>query len=218
MLDRLQRQLTDTYQAPIDHDVRDYLITDPRLASYLGGENMLASSGESLLVSEDEDGLALSLYLEQEILHRLESLDPAQRLREDQLDDLCKVIEGVSHFNYVVWRAQKDRSMSLLELELQAEVDKYVSTMQMALEQRDHDMLHGLHRHLFDNYRLRDDLDQHQVERYRAASEYAARFCRRLRRRLLQTGDGALRELRSFYRMSLNDKISHIHSKSFGNA
>jgi hypothetical protein len=218
MLDRLQRQLTDTYQAPVDHDVRDYLITDPRLAKLLAGESTLLSSSESLLVSEDEDGLALSLYLEQEILHRLESLDPSARLRAEQLDDLCKVIEGVSHFNYVVWRAEKDRSMSLLELELQAEVDKYVSTMQMALEQRDHDMLHGLHRHLFDNYRLRDDLEQDEVERYRAASEYAARFCRRLRRHLLQSGDGALEELRQFYRMSLNEKISHIHSKSFGSA
>jgi hypothetical protein len=218
MLGRLQRQLTDTYQAPVDHDVRDYLITDPRLARFLAGESVLASSGESLLVSEDEDGLALSLYLEQEILHRLESFDPAKRLHEAQLDDLCKVIEGVSHFNYVVWRAQKDRSMTLLELELQAEVDKYVSTMQMALEHGDHDMMHGLHRRLFDNYRLRDDLEQDQVERYRAASEYAARFCRRLRRRLLQSGDGAHAELRSFYRMSLNEKISHIHSQSFGNA
>jgi hypothetical protein len=217
MLGRLQQQLTETYQAPVAHDVRDYLITDPVLASLLGGENVLTSSGESLLVSEDEDGLALSLYLEQEILHRLESLDPAQRLREEQLNDLCKVIEGVSHFNYVVWRAQKDQSMTLLELELQAEIDKYVSTMQMALEQRDHDMLHELHGHLFDNYRLRDDLDQDQVERYRAASEFAARFCRRLRRRMLQSGDGALAELRRFYRMSLSDKISHIRSRSFGN-
>ena len=181
MLGRLQQQLTATYQADIDHDVRDYLITDPRLAKVLAGESAVASSGETLLVSEDEDGLALSLYLESEILHRLELHNPAQRLREERLDDLCKVIEGVSHFNYVVWRAEKDQAMTLLELELQAEVDKYVSTMQMALEQRDHDMLHGLHGHLFDNFRMRDDLDQEQVERYRAASEFAARFCRRLR-------------------------------------
>ncbi len=108
--------------------------------------------------------------------------------------------------------------MTLLELELQAEVDKYVSTMQMALEQRDHDMLHGLHGQLFDNYRIRDDLDHEQVERYRAASEYAARFCRRLRQRILHGGDSAFAELRRFYRMPLGDKISHIHAKSWGNA
>ena len=218
MLGRLQQQLTDTYQADIGHDVRDYLITDPRLAKVLASDNRVASSGETLLVSEDEGGLALSLYLEREILNRLESHNPVERLREERLDDLCKVIEGVSHFNYVVWRAEKDQAMTLLELELQAEVDKYVSTMQMALKQRNHDMLHGLHGHLFENCRFRDDLDQEQVERYRAASEYAARFCRRLRRRLIHGGDSALFELRRFYRMSLSDKLSHIRSRAFGNA
>ena len=218
MLGRLQQQLTATYQADIEHDVRDYLITDPKLAKVLAGDSAVASSGETLLVSEDENGLALSLFLEREILNRLEQHDPAEKLREEQLDDLCKVIEGVSHFNYVVWRAEQDQAMTLLELELQAEIDKYVSTMQMALEQRDQDMLHGLHSHLFDNFRLRDDLDQEQVERYRAASEFAARFCRRLRRRLLAGGDSALAELRRFYRMPLGDKISHIHARSWGNS
>ncbi|NIL94149.1 MAG: hypothetical protein GTO71_06835 [Woeseiaceae bacterium] len=218
MLGRLQRQLNDTYQADIGHDVRDYLITDPTLAKALSGDNTLTSSGETLLVSEDEDGLALSLYLEDEILSRLKSGDPTRELREEQLDDLCKVIEGVSHFNYVVWRAARDQRMTLLELELQAEVDKYVSTMQLALEQRDNDMVHALHSRLFDNFRFRDDLDQEQLERYRAASEYAARFCRRLRRRLVQNGDTVLEELRRFYRMPLGDKISHIHSRSWGSA
>lgn len=218
MLDRLQRQLNDTYLADTGHDVRDYLITDSRVAKALSGGNLLTASGETLLVSEDDNGLALSLYLEKDLLDRLESCDPLQELKAGQLDDLCKVIEGLSHFTYVIWRAQKDQRMTLLELELQAEVDKYVSTMQLALDQRDNDMLHGLHARLFDNFRLRDDLDHEQVERYRAASDYAARFCRRLRRRMVDRGDSVLEELRNFYRMPLGDKISHIHSRAWENA
>lgn len=216
MLGRLQRQLNDTYQADVGHDVRDYLITDPKLARALSGNNVLTASGETLLVSEDEDGLALSLYLEDEMLDRLQSRDAELSFREEQLDDLCKVIEGVSHFNYVVWRAEQDQCMTLLELELQAEVDKYVSTMQMALEKDDHEMVHQLHGRLFDDCRFREDLDQEQLERYKAASDLAARFCSRLRRRLLQKGDKALAELRRFYRMPLGDKISHIHARSWG--
>ena len=57
--------------------------------------------------------------------------------------------------------------------------------------------------------------DQEQVERYRAATEYAARFCRRLRRRLMHSGDNTLAELRRFYRMTLGDKISHIHTRAW---
>ena len=218
MLDRLQRQLSDTYQADPGYDVRDFLITDPQLARVLSGDNVLTASGETLLVAEDENGLAMSLYLEGALLKRLESRNPMHSLDGLLLDDLCKVIEGLSHFNYVAWRAHRDRSMSLLELELQAEVDKFVSTMQLAREQRDNDLLHSLHGRLFNDVRLRDDLDEEQEERYRHATEYAARFCRAIRARLLQSGDDALVELRRFYRMPLRDKISHIHSHAFSGA
>ncbi len=215
MLRKLQQQLHKTYQTDGDYDVRDFLITDASIARALSGDHVLTNSGETLLVSEDEDGLALSLYLERELLSRLESANPLRELRIDQLDDLCKVIEGLSHFNYVVWRANRDRTMSLLELELQAEIDKFVSTMQLARDQRDADMLNELHSRLFDDYRLSEDLDEEQVERYQAATDYAARFCRGLRRRLSLSPKSALPELRRFYRMPLQDKISHIHSRAW---
>lgn len=215
MLERLQQQLNDTYQADPGYDVRDFLITDERTARAISGASMLANSSETLLVYEEGDGISLSLYLERETLARLESTDPLNALQAEQLDDLCKVIEGLSHFNYVVWRAANDRNVSLLELELQAEIDKFVSTMQLALDQRDNELLNGLHGRLFDNVRFHRELDQQQLERYRAANEYAARFCRGLRERLLCGDDNALAELRRFYRLPLQDKISHIHSHAW---
>ena len=104
--------------------------------------------------------------------------------------------------------------MTLLELELQAEVDKFVSTMQLASEKQDAELMNVLHRKLFDEVRFSDDLDDEQAERYRAANEYAARFCRQLRSRFLEKGD-ALDELRTFFRLSLRQKISHILSSTF---
>lgn len=218
MIDRLQQHLSDIYQVGAVHDVRDYLITDPRLARYIGGESMLSDTRETLLLSQDEDGLALSLFLDGELLSRLESADPLSRLRADLLDDLWKVLEGLSHFNCVVWRASQDRCVSLLELELQAEIDKFVGTMQLALGQNDTDLQNRLHRWLFDDVSFRTELDDAQVERYRAANEYAARFCRGLRRRLIADDGRALDELRDFYRLQLSDKISHIHSRVWSDA
>ena len=215
MLAQLQAQLSDTYCADHGYDVRDFLITDQRLARILSSASALTAGGETLLVHEDDTGLSLSLYLEKKMLERLESADPLSALQVEQLDDLCKVIEGLSHFNYVAWRAGQDRSLSLLELELQAEIDKFVSTMEIARDQGDHELLNGLHERLFGNPRFHDELDHEQLERYRAASEYAGRFCRGLRQRLVQSRDGALTELRHFYRMALNDKISHIHSRTW---
>lgn len=215
MLARLQQQLTDTYQADPGYDVRDFLITDVRVARALSNDNVLTSSGETLLVCEDEDGLAMSLYLEAEILERLEDSDPLSELRTEQLNDLCKVIEGLSHFNYVAWRAKQDRSMSLLELELQAEIDKFVSTMQLASAQQDGELLDELHHRIFDNPRFSENLDEEQHERYRAATDYAARFCSRIRQRLQRNERCAIEELRRFYRMPLNDKVSHIQSSAW---
>lgn len=215
VLAKLQRQLNETYRTDPGYDVREFLITDESMAQALCNNAMFAGAGETLLMCEEDDGISLSLYLESEILKRLESANPLDALRAEQLDDFCKVIEGLSHFNYVVWKAGQDRTVSLLELELQAEIDKFVSTMQLAREQGDSDLLNGLYRRLFDSVRFRHDLDEEQTERYRAANEYAARFCRGLRQRLLQDGDSALTELRRFYRLQLPEKISHIHSNAW---
>ncbi|MGI9224762.1 MAG: hypothetical protein ACR2QX_09820 [Woeseiaceae bacterium] len=214
MISRLQQHLTDIYQAGAGYDVRDYLITDPRLAKCIGEDAMLTDSKETLLIAEDDDGLALSLFLDAELLERLESSDPLGRLRAELLDDLWKVVEGVSHFNCVVWKASQDRNVSLLELELQAEIDKFVSTMLLAVSQGRCDMLDHVHGWLFDDVSYHDELNAEQLDRYRAANEYASRFCHALRRRLVEDVERVLGELRRFYRLPMTDKISHIHSQA----
>jgi hypothetical protein len=150
MLGRLQRQLNDIYQVTAEYDIRDFLVTDPRLALCLSQGTMLQDTNETLLMSEDEEGLALSLFLDGELLRRLESADPMSRLRAHLLNDLWQVLEGVSHFNCVVWKASQDRNVSLLELELQAEIDKFVSTMLIAIGQGRSDLLYRLHGWLFE--------------------------------------------------------------------
>jgi len=218
MLAELQQQLSDIYQLTGTCDVRDYIITDPTLAKIISQDAMLTNTDETLLVSQDKDGLALSLFLDADMLDRLESSNPLNCLREELLDDLWKVMEGISHFNCVVWKATQDRNVSLLELELQGEIDKFVSTTLLALGQANGDLLNRLHGWLFDNVRYHDDLDDEQLDRYRSANAYAARFCHRLRQQLIDNDELALSELRRFYRLQLGDKISHIHSRAWRSA
>lgn len=218
MLDQLQQRLTEIYRVDPGHDIRDFLITDRAVADSLGRGALLANTDESVLLCEDEDGIALSVYLDSEMLDRLDSANPMARLQTEQLDDLCKVVEGISHFNYIVWCAGRDRAVTLLELEMQAEVDKFVSTLSLLLEQGDRHLSSRLHGWLFDSIRFRDELDAEQRARYVAASDYASRFCHRLRARLLDGDRGVLSELRHFYRLSQPDKISHIHSRAWASA
>ncbi|MDH3750630.1 MAG: hypothetical protein OEU40_08540, partial [Gammaproteobacteria bacterium] len=64
MLSKLQRQLSDIYQVDRAYDVRDYLITDSTLATIIGQDAMMTNTDETLLVSQDDDGLSLSLFLD----------------------------------------------------------------------------------------------------------------------------------------------------------
>jgi len=215
MLETLQQHLSDIYQVDGGYDVRDFLITDPELAQGLSQGAMLANTDETLLFAEDEEGLSLSLFLDSDMLDRLESANPLDRLHAHQLDDLWKVLEGISHFNCVVWKALQDRPVSLLELELQGEIDKFVSTTLLAIGQSETEILNRLHGMLFDDVSYRDDLDDAGLDRYRAANDYAARFCRHLHKRLLDDGALAIDTLRRFYRLQFREKISHIHAQAW---
>ncbi|MDJ0939709.1 MAG: hypothetical protein QNJ00_08080 [Woeseiaceae bacterium] len=215
MLARLQQQLSDIYQVDRGYDVRDFLITDPTLARQLGRDAVLTNTEETLLLAEDGEELALSLFLDEALLERLETADPLGQLRPEQLDDLWKVVEGISHFSCVVWKASKGRRVSLLELELQGEIDKFVCSILLAIGQSDIDVANRMHGWLFDDVSFHAELDAEQLARYQAANDYAARFCRGLKDQLIADDKLALDGLRRFYRLQLADKISHIHSQAW---
>lgn len=217
MLKELQQHLTDIYRVDPGHNVADFVITDPKLAQLLGGAALIPDTDETVLMVEDEDGISLSLYLDEEMLARLDSEDPLENLRPGQLNDLWTVVEGISHFNYIAWSAQLERPVTLLELEMQAEVDKFVSTWMMALRQDDGALAERMHGWLFDDVSFNPRLSSTQCARYQAANSYAARFCHGLRRRLSTNNDKGLDELRHFYRLSQTAKISHIHAQAWAN-
>ena len=215
MLDRLQRQLADIYQTGNCADVRQFLVTDPALAHQLSNGRMQTGTDETLLLAEGEDELSVSLFLDKDLLRRLENADPLQRLHPHQLADLWTVLEGVSHFLCVAWKAERDRPVSLLELELQGEVDKFVASTLLAMDQQSTGLAQGIHRRLFEDFRFRTDLSDEQHERYRTANDFAARFCYRLRKRLQVRRADVFPELRQFYRLPLAEKLSHIRAAAF---
>ncbi len=215
MLSQLQQQLTDIYQVDRGHDVRDYLITDRELAKYFGRDALLANTDESLLVAQDDDGLEMSLFLDGEMLTRLDAAGPMACLHSELLDDWWKVIEGISHFNCVAWKASQNRTVTLLELELQGEIDKFVSTMFVAMEQSNRELMAGLHGQLFEGVSFHQDLDNEQLERYRSANGYASRYCHALQQQVIDNDPLAISELRHFYRLQSSEKISHIHAKAW---
>jgi hypothetical protein len=161
---------------------------------------------EQLFVRQEGEELGLGLFVDAGALANLERHDPATRLDEHNFADFCLAVEGVSHFVYLALRATAERAVSQLELELQAEVDKFACCVLVAGVTLD------LRRRLYGDVHLAEDLDDAERDRYRAANNEARRYAGALERRYLRPArtDGLLSELRRFYRMDLPDKLARI--------
>jgi hypothetical protein len=207
----LQSALTEIYDLPATPDVRDFLMTDPAGICAAGD---LRASDEQLIVAEEGDTLSMALYIDAAVLERLERSDPFSGLTQANLADYLTVAEGVSHFVYVAWNTGYDKPVTLLELELQAEVDKYILSAWLLREQGRGRFPRELHRVLFERTRIDAVAAAGRIGLYQLASSYAARFCRRVGAKLSLRRHGvardALAELRRFYRWGNVRKMRHI--------
>jgi hypothetical protein len=185
---RIQRGLENLYRLERAADVDDFV-------THAGeGER------EGLFVRETTDGLELRL--------QLPKLDEGGADRGENLDPICQIIEGVSHFVYLADRASRDRVTTQLELELQAEVDKYV-VLAASLESFDESTSRRLRGRLYERVAFLHPPNTVEGERYRVANERARRFTGRLEREFVSRARyGELRdELRRFFHMSQGDKL-----------
>jgi hypothetical protein len=215
-LSRLQALIGGIYDVSVAYDVYDFLVTDrSRLPHATHG----GLADEELIVAQSADGadVALSLYLDPALLERLDGADPLVELNAANVADWWTALEGVSHFLYLAWNAGHDRPVSLLELEMQAEVDKYVASHWLMRRQYPGHFPAELHRVLFERTRIDPRLERERAQLYGEANRYAARFCRRLERRLTGGAYGepeVLAELRRFYRLGTARKRAHIERTS----
>lgn len=213
VLRQLQSLLGRLYDIDIDHDVYDFLVTDRRALDGVMPRGDCDGPDEELLLAETADGAGVALYIDPRVLRRLESADPMGALNEANLADYCTALEGVSHFLYTTWRLECDAPVSLLELETQAEVDKYAATVFLLADQRGGDYPAQVHGRLFDRVNFDSRLEPEQYDRYRTANRCAANFCRRLERRFVRRGqaqvEALVRELRKFYRLGSTAKVRY---------
>jgi len=201
------------YDVELNYDVYDYLVTDRRALTSVAAVEAAREVEEELLLAETPDGAGVALYLDPGLLRRLEGADPVGALTENNLADYCTALEGVSHFVYSTWRLDRDLPVSLLELETQAEVDKYAVTVFLLADQQGGGYPAQVHARLFDRVSFDARLEPDQYHRYRTAHRCAAHYCRRLEHRFVSRGEARIealvRELRKFYRLGSTAKLRH---------
>ncbi len=200
-MDAVQDHLEAIYAVRCAHRARGFLV-DTQQAEALGADTAAA---EALLVHEAEGALELGLYLAPDVVRTLASAP------EGALGPFCQLAEGVSHFLYLLRSAELARSVSLLELEAQAEVDKFALLLLRAWSGGRGRFAARLHRSLFDETDFRPGLSALERRRYGEANRLARAFCTRLlplcaARRL----EPVLQALRYAYRLGATAKLQHF--------
>lgn len=210
----LQSLLADCYALNLQAHVDDFVLTDRDATRELIAADAHLPD-ELLLIRELDESLDLTLFLDPDMLARLADCDPREHLSPANLNDFCRVLEGVSHFVCVIWNAGNARSVTQLGLEVQAEVDKYLGTRLLLESQTGTPPEPGdIPAQLFAGVSYHDELSATQRRRYEQANSLAARYCRQLERRYPddRLSSSMLHELRRFYRMPQAEKISHINA------
>jgi len=155
-------------------------------------------SRETLVLRQSEEELEIAL-----VLPPVE--DSRELARHNEPTDVwLQIVEGVSHFVYVAERARTELPATKLELELQAEVDKFVLLV-FGGEPLAPDKARALHRKLYEGVRYLHAANTEDGARYRLANDLAARFASRL----VDLGDHDVRArlLRRFYRAGQAEKL-----------
>jgi hypothetical protein len=203
---RVQRGLEALYRVDTGVEIGDFVVGAELRDALVAARR----PREQLLVCEAEGEMAVALFIDPRALANLSSHDPARRLGDHNLGDFLLVIEGVSHFIYAVRCARAERPVSQLELELQAEVDKYVTCL-LATEP-EAEVSAALRRRLFADAAYEPDLDHDERDRYRAANDNAQRYAAFLEQAFVvpRRIPEMLAELRRFYRLGLAGKLGSI--------
>ena len=211
LLDTLCGLLRRTYAltAPL-LPIGCYVIGDAGLrALYPKGEQEVRSgsgAGARLLVRDSDSGVRACIYYPDAMIRCLEDKPPQRGLDEDNIDAFAVLVEELDHLLVAAERAHAGRGVSLLELEVQANVSKHL-VLSRFLARRgrrlDKHRRAWLRYHLFDGRTYCDD-DPEIRDRYNEASRLALRFLRSLEQ--LPPGR-RVETLRRFHRASLAGKL-----------
>lgn len=204
-----------------------YGVRAPRVGGFLLGREVARAAGaepqapEVLLVLEEEGALSVGLYIDEAVMAAARATDPhhprPKLTARAVLSPLACAAEGVSHFVYLATRAEAGRPVSLLELEVQAEVDKFALLLLHLWRRGLRRLSPALRRRLFERVGYRSHLDPEALQRYRTANRLGRGYARWLEGRFVEEADveGLLRELRRSYRLGGGEKLGYLGARAF---
>lgn len=207
-LTMLQLTLENYYDIDPPYSISEFVCHSAQTDT--GSLNCKGTTPEMLVYREDGTNLDISLFLNPSLLTDICTETYKQSWTGNLFDNGCIVLEGASHFLYMVFNAHYDRQVSMLDLELQAEIDKFLFAV---LDTRYSDAPDKLLHRLFCEVSYREDLSDALRHRYQQANDLAHSYCQWLHDtyELKSNNKSLLTEVGKIYRLNGTAKQEHIH-------
>lgn len=170
-------------------------------------------TGARTMVRDEDGRLAVSLYLPDRLVECLEANDPRRGLDEGNVDAFAVLVEELDHFLVIAERYRTGGAMTLLDLELHANVTKYLVLKMFVGRMRRSSRLSAadatwIRFHLFDKTGFAEP-DPEVLARYQDASRMARKYVEWFDTLPVSRRP---RELRRFHRLSPQSKIARINT------
>ncbi|MCB0307829.1 MAG: hypothetical protein KDD48_00540 [Bdellovibrionales bacterium] len=155
-----------------------------------------------VVLKEDEGELSLAVHLGSEIVDRVREHGWSNL----ELHEFMTAAEEISHFLYLGYSATQDKQVSLLDVEVQAEIDKFLLALHYFPD--DEEVI----TRLFERIHWREGLTKAEEWRYREANRLGLRMAtwinQNVREGTMQSD--TVEFLRLFYRMETTKRLSKV--------
>lgn len=204
-------------------DIGPFVIGDEGYRLLYGGERQgslhrarSAGSGARVLLRSEDGAVSACIYYPDSLIRTLEDRPPSRGVGDENIDAFATFIEELDHFLLVAERARLGRPVSLLELEMHANVTKYlVCALYLTAGKADGrarrrlapEVRLWLLWHLFEKHDFAEPDPQVQV-RYEDASRFARRFLDVLDR--APDAPSRLSRLRAFHDATHQQKLALV--------
>lgn len=190
LLQNIQNKLLKLYNVDTVPCITQYLVDKDTL------EDLNLYDRPQLIIHKTHNDISLGVYL-----------GDKERFEEHaDLNDLnvyAYLVEEISHFNYLFWNIKHERPCSLLDIEVQGEIDKFLILADEKGFSRE------LIKTLFGKYMLRGNLTQEEKTRYHFAHTLGKALIQDIFRQKLKRKK-ILDFLRVFYRKGSVRRINEL--------
>jgi hypothetical protein len=175
------------------HSVEDFIIASDKK--------------NALIVHEQNEEADIAVCLQKKILDKLSQTKLPRDFQLELFPDLSIVIEELSHFNTYCLKAMHLQEVSELELEVQAEVDKFGLALGWLEQRNEQELREKVYDILFKEIHLGDWVENAEADRYQEAHLIAKNFCRKILEADLSAG-AAQEKFQEFFLLPRSEKLT----------